>query len=239
MKGIWQDAEVKSLFLEVEECKSAGKAIRDAFASHAQKFGRKPNSVRNYYYHEIDRLEEDKARLKRLNINLKEHQKSQFAFFTEEEKNKIIDKIKEKIDEGYSVRKACLMLSGGDVKQMLRLQNKYRASESEKKSNVLKFKAKTTNKITDADINSIFLGLVKLIKKNALDAARAQVENSQLESAGAIRKLLAELGQKERELKFLRDDYCSLKKENALLKKKLLIATCYKAREMSQKERQA
>ncbi len=239
MKGIWQDAEVKSLFLEVEECKSAGKAIRDAFTSHAQKFGRKPNSVRNYYYHEIDRLEEDKQRLSRLKIDLKEHQKSQFAFFTEEEKNRMIDKIKQKLEEGYSVRKACLMLSGGDVKEMLRLQNKFRASESEKKSNVLKFKAKTTNKITDGDINSIFLGLVKLIKKNALDSARAQVENEKLESASAIRKLLAEMGQKERELKFLRDDYSSLKKENALLKKKLLMATCFKARAISEKEREA
>lgn len=239
MKGIWQDAEVKSLFEDVEKCKSAGKAIREAFDLHSHKFGRKPNSVRNYYYHEIDRLSEDKARTKRLGIDLKEHQKSQFSFFTEEEKNKMIDKIKEKLDEGYSVRKACLMLSGGDVKEMLRLQNKYRSSECEKKSNVLKFKSKSPSKITDTDINSLFLGLVKLVKKNAIDEARAQVMTDKMESASAIRKLIAELGGKERELKFLRDDYQSLKKENAVLKKKLLMATCFKARQLSQKEREA
>ncbi len=239
MKGIWKDEEVKSLFKEVENSKSAGKAIREAFNEHAQKYGRKPNSVRNYYYHEIDRLNEDKARLKKLHIDLSSHEKSQFSFFTEEEKNKMINKIKEKLDEGYSVRKACLMLSGGDVKEMLRLQNKYRASESAKQSNVLKFKARSANKITDGDINSLFMGLIKLVKKNALEEAKSQVSAEKLESASTIRKLIMEMGQKERELNFLRDDYASIKKENSLLKKKLLLATCYKAREMSEKNKQA
>ena len=239
MKGIWKDEEVKSLFSEVESSKAAGKAIREAFNEHAQKYGRKPNSVRNYYYHEIDRLHDDKQRTKRLNINLASHEKSQFSFFTEEEKNRMINKIKEKLDEGYSVRKACLMLSGGDVKEMLRLQNKYRASESSKQSNVLKFKARSTNKITEGDINSLFMGLVKLVKKNALEEAKSQVSAEKIESSATIRKLIMEMGQKDRELKFLRDDYTSLKRENSLLKKKLLLATCYKAHEMSEKNRQA
>ena len=149
--------------------------------------------------------EEVKNRAENLEIKLDKHQKNQVVGFSEEEKNKIISTIQEKLSQGYSVRKACLMLSGGDVKQMLRMQNKYRANKKENKTNILTFKQKVTNKITDADINGLFMGLVKLVKKSALEEAKNAVADEKLQSSSAIRKLISQLGQKERELEFLKE----------------------------------
>ena len=56
MKGVWSDGEVKDLFKQVQEFKLAGKPTKDAFLQHAKTYGRKANSVRNYYYHELDSL---------------------------------------------------------------------------------------------------------------------------------------------------------------------------------------
>lgn len=238
MKGVWKDEEVKSLFKAVEDNKQAGKPTREAFETHAKKFGRKANSVRNYYYHELENLQSDLQRASRLEINLAEHKKNHFSKFSEEEKNNIICKIQEKLSQGYSVRKACLLLSGGDAKEMLRLQNKYRTNQAQP-SNVIAFKKKQNSKITDADINELFMGLVKLIKKTALEEAKQSLSDQTLQSNLTIRKLVTQIGEKQRELSFLKEDYLNLKKENAMLKKKLLFATCLKAKVLTEKNHQA
>ena len=50
-KGIWSNQEVKELFNQVEQTKKSGRPLKDAFSAHAERYTRKPNSVRNYYYH--------------------------------------------------------------------------------------------------------------------------------------------------------------------------------------------
>lgn len=235
MKGLWDDESVRLLFNEVEKVKESGGAIKDAFASFARMQNRQPNSVRNYYYAEIARLHADRERAKKLGIDLEKHQKSEFAFFSQEEKDKIVGKIQEKLEQGCSVRKACYLLSGGDVKEMLRMQNKYRA---ETRSNVLQFKKKQ-QQISDADILSLFSGIMKIVKQRATEQARKEVALQCQESAEQLRALTLKLGQKERELQFLQSDIKRIKNENALLKKRLLISTCLKAKELADKEKQA
>lgn len=237
MQGLWSDESVKMLFGEVEKVKAGGGAIKDAFASFARKQNRKPNSVRNYYYAEIARLHADGNRAKKLGIDLTKHQKSEFAFFSQEEKDKIVGKIQEKLNEGCSVRKACYLLSGGNVKEMLRMQNKYRAET--RQSNVLPFKKRQQGQVTDADIASLFAGIVKLVRRNAVEQVRREIAVECQESEGKLRELMLKLGQKERELQFLQAELTRLKNENALLKKRLLISTCLKAKELSEKEKQA
>lgn len=238
MQGFWSDDEVKLLFDEVEQVKSQGGAIKAAFDAFAHKQNRKPNSVRNYYYAEVARLHTDVNRAKKLGIDLAKHQKSEFSFFSQQEKDHIIDSIQEKLKQGCSVRKACYLLSGGDVKEMLRLQNKYRA-ETRTDSNVLQFKKKQSGQISDADISSLFAGLIKLIKRNAAEQARKEVAEERENGGQQLRELVLKLGQKERELQFLQSDVKRLKNENMLLKKRLLISTCLKAKELSDKEKQA
>ena len=80
MKGIWNDDEVKSLFTKVEECKKNNQAVRNAFLQHGKEFNRQPNSVRNYYYHEIDNLIEDKLRCERVGIDISKHKKTNIAY---------------------------------------------------------------------------------------------------------------------------------------------------------------
>lgn len=235
---MWSDGEVKLLFEEVEKIKAQGGAMKDAFDSFAKKQNRKPNSVRNYYYAEIIRLHADESRVKDLGIDLEKHQKSEFAFFSQEEKDKIIDKIQEKLNQGCSVRKACYLLSGGDVKEMLRMQNKYRA-ETRTESNVLQFKKKQSGQVSDADVLSLFSGIIKIVKRNAAEQTRKEVDAECRESREQLRELVLKIGQKERELQFLKSESKRLKNENALLKKRLLISTCLKAKEFAEKEKQA
>ena len=78
---IWNDEEVKELFGEVENCKHGQTALKNAFCLHAKKYKRKPNSVRNYYYHEVENLKNDGARCKNLNIDLSKHDKTHFKNF--------------------------------------------------------------------------------------------------------------------------------------------------------------
>ena len=60
----WTGAEIKNLFNIVENYKTKNIPLLKAFEDYAKKSGRKRNSVRNYYYQEINELKnnEDKIR---------------------------------------------------------------------------------------------------------------------------------------------------------------------------------
>lgn len=220
---IWKDEEVKSLFKVVEQCKKSGEALRQAFVTHAQNFKRQPNSVRNYYYHEVDNLAQDESRRKRLKINLLGHEKTHFVEFDKAQENELFERIEKLVASGKSVRSACLQLSNGNLTAMTRLQNKFQnmkrklgANKSESANNIIPFK-NAQKALTDADINSLFLGLVKLIKKTALDEAR-QTASAPNE---LLRKAFLDLGKKDREMKSLKAEFEHLKAENQALRLKV------------------
>ena len=100
-EGKWQNEEIKDLFLEVEKAKENKKSLKEAFKNHAQKYDRRPNSVRNYYYHEVDLLLRNKSEAKFLNIDISKHKKQQVKFFSESEGEKIVDSIKELVKKGF------------------------------------------------------------------------------------------------------------------------------------------
>ena len=143
---MWKDAEVKCLFDFVQEYNKSNKPLSQAFKDYAQKSGRKPNSVRNYYYLELSNLIENASRAKKLDISLAWHSKKQAKFFSEEETDQAMKKIDELGKCGYSVRKACLTIANGNIEEMVRLQNKYRAMTKKsqpKQSNVLTMPKRT------------------------------------------------------------------------------------------------
>ena len=75
--------------------------------------GRKPNSIRNYYY-----------------LKLKENDdlgKTSFVPFQEEEVHELIKTMLREQAEGKSVRSIAMAMGEGDKKNMLRYQNKYRS----------------------------------------------------------------------------------------------------------------
>lgn len=236
MKGLWKDNEIKMLFDEVEKSKKESQPVRKAFENHAVKFNRKPNSVRNYYYAEIDRLKNDADRLNSLDIDLKLHEKLKRNYFSNEEKNEIITKIKSLVNKGFSVRKACMQLSGGDVTSMLRYQNKFRTCREQKPNNVLKFRKQM--QLTEGDLQGLFFGVVKLIRKSIEEQVNLENSNSEKKYQDEIRRLITKVGQKDRELVFYKNDNSRLKTEILSLKKQLMFKNCVVAKKLSAKNMQ-
>lgn len=251
MKGIWDNSEVRALFDEVEECKNKNKTLREAFLAHAEKFNRKPNSVRNYYYHEVDELGKDEVRLKSLGINLEKHKKTTISYFSQDEENMLMKEISRLASEGVSVRKACLMLSKGDVGQMLRFQNKYRNFLAKQKvggsceeknsvkmpaqsSNVITFK-KTPKTLSDSDVQSLFMGLVRLVKKNAAIEGEEKYKQELVNANNLLRRAMTQISSQERELERLKADYSKIKNENLKLTESVLKNKCNKASALREK----
>lgn len=223
MLGRWKDEEVKSLFKEVEKTKGKGKSIKEAFFNHAQKFSRKQNSVRNYYYREVDNLLKDAKRLKDLGINISKHQKQEVKFFGENEGEKIVEEINKLVRKGDSVRQACLKLSGGNVALMLRYQNKYRnqsvkGDDKQKFVNILDFKNRQ-KVLTDSDLNGLFMGLLKLLKKNAYEEALQSVKAERESMGYLLKKTIESLNKREKEICDLKDEIEKLSNSNKLKNK--------------------
>ncbi len=237
MKGIWKNSEVKELFSVVEDYKGSNRSLKDAFISHAQKYGRKPNSVRNYYYHEVDNLKNDGKRLEKLGIDLSLHNKAAISYFSQEEEEKLMKEVDEMVKKGVSVRKACLSLSGGDVSQMLRYQNKYRNyilknKPQPPKDNVITFK-KAQRTLTDGEVQSLFMGLVRLVKKNALEESESLYKEKLSKANDELRKLLLKLSLRERDVEKLKAEMDKLKNDNMLLESKMFQMRCKKAEELN------
>jgi len=92
------------------------------FDTVAGETGRKPNSVRNYYYTAMrSRIagREEPALVRRV--------RSSFTPFTDEEIRQLLRTILNRQASGMSVRACAMALGGGNRSRMLRFQNKYRS----------------------------------------------------------------------------------------------------------------
>ena len=222
---IWNDEEVLSLFSAVEKCKSETKSLKFAFETHAEKYKRRPNSVRNYYYHEVENLKVDESRCSRLSVDLNKHIKNTFDSFDKIAEEGLFEKIKEMIAKGESVRAACLKLSNGDLQLMTRYQNKYqnmkrKLEQSNTQNNIIPFKQKQKI-LTDNDINSLFLGLVKLIKKNTLEDFLQKSKEEKKLTERLLQNAYIELSVRNKELTKLKEEFVNLKNENRAMLEKM------------------
>lgn len=111
-KAGWSPEETALLFEEIDRVVAQGRPIRRAFETVAQKTGRRPNSIRNYYY---TKLREEPGR-----------GKAAFIPFGEQEQRRLVEAMLLGQAEGRSVRSIAAKLGGGEKKAMLRYQNKYR-----------------------------------------------------------------------------------------------------------------
>lgn len=245
----WNDAEIIQLFNFVEEEKNKNVNLVNIFKLFAQMTGRQPNSVRNYYYLELKELENNKHKRERLKINLKNHSKiNQFSFSCGEKKQLILDILKLS-SMGYSVRKACLKLAGGDLNLMIRYQNKYRNTllnnkklifdcvrelkeggfvvkspilgDGSKTENVVFMKPGKKALLSDDDINNLFAGLVRLVKKCAVVQANENLKSEAEFANDNLRKALVRLTNTETKLKESSFSILKLKKENQALAEKI------------------
>ena len=118
----WSEAEEELLRERLSKAARDGTPLREVFDTVAIETGRKPNSVRNYYYTAMRcRIagEEEPALVRR--------ERSGFTPFTDDEIGTLLRDILTKQAQGMSVRACAMALGGGDRSQMLRFQNKYRS----------------------------------------------------------------------------------------------------------------
>lgn len=219
---LWNDSETKALFSLIEKFKGEGKSRSDAFLAFSLQTGRKRNSVRNFYYKAIKELIKNKEKRDLLKIDISKHNVSSIKSFTKEEKVEILNKVKDLMTAGYSLRGACLKVADGDVKKMLRYQNKLRnvkVNESAK-CKVISMPAKKA-KLTESEINSLFLGLVKLIKKCAEEQAEEKYSKLGESANEALREMVVKLSAREKELVSLKKNFEILKNEKLLLKEEI------------------
>ena len=230
-----------------------------AFATYAKKHNLKPESVRNSFYGIVRKL------------NLK-HQIpiSKTTFFSKTELQEKMSKVVNLLKQGHSIRSACLIVSGNDAKQMLRLQNKFRALQRKnyaflvelgyeennvknqqnylqnftlfKNYNLSKnailltkndsltnknqydsvkndnedtkvLKMPRNNVLSDNDINNLFLGLVKMVKRQAIETAPKILKDEIKIANDALRQALTKLEVSSRKLQVTMGENYELKKK--------------------------
>lgn len=239
----WKDEEIKQLFDIVEKNRKENRSLLSAFSEYAKLSGRKRNSIRNYYYQELSELQKNKSRANKLNINIKNHIVNESVLFSTNETREIISNILKLNSEGYSIRKACLKLANNNVELMVRYQNKYRSvlksnpelineitkelniknkvvetTKSNFPNNLIYFKKQEPKVISEKDINSLFLGLIKLVKKSAAESVEKKLI-SELDFANStLRKTLVKLSKTEQDLKEMTTSFENIKIENEKLR---------------------
>lgn len=200
----WDIEEIRELLDVVN--KNCDKRMLDVFADFARKSGRKMYSVRNFYYnllHEVTCSKRVQKLLQDNNIILKETN-----HFVVDDEIKLLKEIL--LDNGKSVRATCLSLANGEKAKAIRYQNKYRnliknkhefvksianeILESGQKCRLdfdskiiqLPLKKQKQNIITEEEIQSLFCGLVRLVKMSAEQELESRqnyqikIENSKL-----------------------------------------------------------
>ena len=110
----WQASETTRLFTAVQQASEAGLPLRSVFEQLSGEMGRKPNSIRNYYYACL-RQQPDGAR-----------RNPAFRPFTQEETHHLLREVLMGRGRGMSVRACVMQLAEGSQSRMLRYQNKYR-----------------------------------------------------------------------------------------------------------------
>lgn len=210
----WEDEEIKTLFKYVEVKKSDGVPLITIFANFAKCVGREQNSVRNFYYTALKKIKLNSKLCEDFGVNLNVHSAKQIKSFTKSQTSELINKVDKLIDCGFSVRGACLKLANGDATKMIRIQNKYRSQNKQKKDssmgNIIKMPVK--NIMSDEDINALFLGLLKLVKKQEEDRARFKVQ-AELETANEkLKNALKEIVIRRAEIEKLQSEISLLKK---------------------------
>jgi hypothetical protein len=112
----WQEAESNQLLTAVQAAAEQGRPLKMVFEQVAENLGRKPNSIRNYYYQLVREMPQHHLQ-----------RAAPFEMFTADEVHTLLREVLLGKAKGLSVRACVLHKSGGDRSLMLRYQNKYRA----------------------------------------------------------------------------------------------------------------
>lgn len=112
MRG-FSENQKNELFQLAKNAKSQGLTLCDVFDKIAEKYGKAPGSVRNFYYKSIAEGSALDLKAKKLN------------YFSEDEEKKLISAVISERKNGMSLRSALLKIAGGDKTLAMRYQNKF------------------------------------------------------------------------------------------------------------------
>jgi len=112
----WQGTgDISPVFRCAGGAGQAAHRLRQVFEDLSVDLGRKPNSIRNYYYACLRNQEQNTPRVQA------------FIPFTEAETHDLLRQVLTGCGQGMSVRAYVMRMADGDHSRMLRYQNKYRA----------------------------------------------------------------------------------------------------------------
>lgn len=115
--GGWQKQEIDALQSAIRQAEQDGESLRSVFERVAAQLGRKPNSIRNFYYAQV-----------RSNEKAQGGRTLPFETFKPDEVEQLVKSVLTARAKGMSVRACVRSLAGGDRTKMLRYQNKYRST---------------------------------------------------------------------------------------------------------------
>ena len=245
MKAKWKDEEIVKLFSLIEENNKKNLSTMHSFKQYAKQSGKNPLTIRNFYYSHLKVLKNNTLLCQKLGIDVSKHKIQIFEHFDKIQESELLKKIAEYKENGFSTRNACMKLSDGNAKQMLRIQNKLRNITRKTKQSttnsldnlktnkqtpkmedtkVIQFPTNGFNKksrLTDDEIKSLFMGLVKLVKENADADKKEKAEKFLEQTEEEKRKRIVELEQKQTEIDVLKQQLNELKIKNSSLNKQL------------------
>lgn len=121
----YKESDLIALSQFITGGKFSGKSLTECFKNYAAATGRSAGSVRNLYY-ALAKYSRENAGFTAEYLNGKPIEVGKSENFSAQEAKNLVEKIENYKRRGVSVRKATLMLAGGDAKTALRFQNKYR-----------------------------------------------------------------------------------------------------------------
>lgn len=207
--------KIKRLFLSIQKEKLTGnKCLCKAIENAGSMLNIKKESAKNYYYKNLKFLKQNPELAKSMGIDITIFEQKSFEKFNNKSKEDLYNTVIENISKGKSIRQTCMELANNDAKKMLRLQNKFRNMQKqkliknkgeenmeEKIININSAKQNLNKKITDNEINALFLGLIKIIKKAAIENANEELKNECREATQNFRQTIIDLNKREAELK--------------------------------------
>jgi len=166
----WSEEENKLLWETADEAQLKGLPLKQVFDRIAEQTGRRPNSIRNYYYAQVRQREGEQTHAPR------------FVPFAEEEVEALVEQVLRARAEGHSVRSCLQEMSGGSHSLMLRYQNKYRSVLKNRPELIEKIMAKLHDEGVDCPQPEVRPRVHATLDQalNMLDGAARSVSDAEL-----------------------------------------------------------
>lgn len=115
--GGWKQQEIDALRESIAAAEERGESLRSVFEKMSGQLGRRPNSIRNFYYAQLRTGQDGEGA-----------RTAPFETFAPDEVEELVEQVITARAQGMSVRACVRKLADGDRTRMLRYQNKYRST---------------------------------------------------------------------------------------------------------------